>query len=89
MARAASLLSAIAKLISVPKWSSGTSRPAAAASSCTRSTPTRSSSGVMNEGIQPSPTRAVRLMAASLLPPIQMGGGVCQGLGKIVTRSSL
>jgi hypothetical protein len=48
MARAASQLQAIAKLISVPKWSSGTSRPAATASSCTRSTPTRSSSGVMN-----------------------------------------
>jgi hypothetical protein len=51
--------------------------------------PARSSSGVMNEGIQPSPSRAVRRMAASLLPPIQMGGGVCQGLGKTEIRSSL
>ena len=43
----------------------------------------------MKEGIHPSPSRAVRFCAASLLPPIQMGGGVCHGLGKTVTRSSL
>jgi len=35
------------------------------------------------------PSRAVRRMAARLLPPIQIGGGVCHGLGKIDTRSSL
>jgi len=67
----------------------GTCLLAAAASSCTFCTPTRNSSGVMKDGIQPSPSRAVRFCAASLLPPIQMGGGFCQGFGKIVTRSSL
>mgnify|MGYP003559729791 CR=1 FL=1 len=45
--------------------------------------------GVMKEGIQPSPSRAVRFCAASLLPPIQMGGGLCQGLGSTLIRSSL
>jgi hypothetical protein len=43
----------------------------------------------MKDGIQPSPSRAVRFWAASLLPPIQMGGGLCQGLGSTLIRSSL
>ena len=89
MARASASLGASAKLMRVPKWSSGTSRFSAAANSWTFCTPTRNSSGVMKEGIQPSPRRPVRFWAASLLPPIQMGGGFCHGFGKTVTRSSL
>ena len=42
----------------------------------------------MNEGIQPSPSRPARRMAASLLPPIHSGIGCCTGFGSTVIRSS-
>ena len=42
----------------------------------------------MNEGIQPSPSRPARRMAASLLPPIHSGNGRWSGFGSTVMRSS-
>ena len=42
----------------------------------------------MKDGIQPSPSRPARRMAASLLPPIHSGIGCWTGLGSTVTRSS-
>jgi len=42
----------------------------------------------MNDGIQPSPIRPARRIAASLLPPIHSGIGCWIGRGRTVMRSS-
>ncbi|OGL17727.1 MAG: hypothetical protein A3F92_06395 [Candidatus Rokubacteria bacterium RIFCSPLOWO2_12_FULL_71_22] len=73
----------------MPKWSPGIARPASAAKASVRSTPARKRSGSMNEGIQPSPSRPARRIAASLAPPIQSGSGCCTGWGRTEIRSSV
>src|SRR5438445_75603 len=88
IARAAARSGAKQKFTRVPKWSAGTSRPASAANRCVRATPAAKRSGGMKEGIQPSPSRPARRMAASLLPPIQAGIGCWTGLGSTVILSS-